>query len=235
MSRGEPLLERRRSRSPPRPGCPGRPRWRPRRCRGASSGRSAQVTISTPGGGSTVGRLDRGQVELEPRTRGRSPRSRGAARRRGSLGSSSRPRLERRVRPRSRAQPRSPRAARSRHRGRGAPPGRGRATRRCGGVCRRSTRAPRRRRARRRARRRSQTHRRATAIASRRGLGDATRLVRVDGVVRSPPEPRGLVRLGSPDLQHRGYNRAHNIRGRPGFDVVGSPAELQAEVPGRPR
>src|SRR3712207_8188041 len=26
-----------------------------------------------------------------------------------------------------------------------------------------------------------------------------------------------------------------NIRGRPGFDVVGSPAELQAEVPGRPR
>jgi predicted dithiol-disulfide oxidoreductase (DUF899 family) len=26
-----------------------------------------------------------------------------------------------------------------------------------------------------------------------------------------------------------------DIRGRPGFDVVGSPAELQAEVPGRPR
>ena len=32
-----------------------------------------------------------------------------------------------------------------------------------------------------------------------------------------------------------GYNSGVDIRGRPGFDVVGSPAELQAEVPGRPR
>src|SRR5207253_6247468 len=32
----------------------------------------------------------------------------------------------------------------------------------------------------------------------------------------------------------RGYN-LQDIRGRPGFDVVDSPAELQAEVPGRPR
>src|SRR3954452_20584294 len=31
-----------------------------------------------------------------------------------------------------------------------------------------------------------------------------------------------------------GYNSGVDIRGRPGFDVVGSPAELQAEVPGRP-
>ena len=37
-----------------------------------------------------------------------------------------------------------------------------------------------------------------------------------------------------PDLRHAATIRAH-IRGRPGFDVVGSPAELQAEVPGRPR
>ena len=34
---------------------------------------------------------------------------------------------------------------------------------------------------------------------------------------------------------HGGYNCGTDIRGRPGFDVVGSPAELQAEVPGRPR
>src|SRR3954454_5453122 len=33
----------------------------------------------------------------------------------------------------------------------------------------------------------------------------------------------------------RSYNMGTHIRGRPGFDVVGSPAELQAEVPGRPR
>ena len=32
-----------------------------------------------------------------------------------------------------------------------------------------------------------------------------------------------------------GYTWATNIRGRHGFDVVGSPAELQAEVSGRPR
>ena len=31
------------------------------------------------------------------------------------------------------------------------------------------------------------------------------------------------------------YTEANNIRGRPGLDVVGSPAELQVEVPGRPR
>jgi hypothetical protein len=31
-----------------------------------------------------------------------------------------------------------------------------------------------------------------------------------------------------------GYN-VRDIRGRPGFDVVGSPAELQAEVAGWPR
>jgi hypothetical protein len=35
---------------------------------------------------------------------------------------------------------------------------------------------------------------------------------------------------GSPDTMER-----TNIRGRHGFDVVGSPAELQAEVSGRPR
>ena len=34
---------------------------------------------------------------------------------------------------------------------------------------------------------------------------------------------------GGPRLQ-----LGNDIRGRPGFDVVGSPAELQAEVPGRP-
>jgi len=32
-------------------------------------------------------------------------------------------------------------------------------------------------------------------------------------------------------LMDRGYN-LQDIRGRPGFDVVDSPAELQAEVPG---
>jgi hypothetical protein len=31
------------------------------------------------------------------------------------------------------------------------------------------------------------------------------------------------------------WNEQHDIRGRPGFDVVGSPAELQAEVAGWPR
>ena len=39
----------------------------------------------------------------------------------------------------------------------------------------------------------------------------------------------GSVHLGIISLKF-----VHNIRGRPGFDVVGSPAELQAEVPGRP-
>src|SRR3954454_4704327 len=33
----------------------------------------------------------------------------------------------------------------------------------------------------------------------------------------------------------RSYNMGTHIRGRSGFDVVGSPVELQAEVPGRPR
>jgi hypothetical protein len=36
------------------------------------------------------------------------------------------------------------------------------------------------------------------------------------------------------DRFFRGYN-SRDIRGRPGFDVVGSPAELQAEVAGWPR
>ena len=43
----------------------------------------------------------------------------------------------------------------------------------------------------------------------------------------------GLVRDRG-NLDHAATLWLH-IRGRPGFDVVGSPAELQAEVPGRPR
>jgi hypothetical protein len=35
--------------------------------------------------------------------------------------------------------------------------------------------------------------------------------------------------------QTRRYNAVQHIRGRLGFDVVDSPAELQAEVAGRPR
>jgi hypothetical protein len=39
---------------------------------------------------------------------------------------------------------------------------------------------------------------------------------------------------GTGERFFRGYN-VRDIRGRPGFDVVGSPAELQAEVAGWPR
>ena len=46
--------------------------------------------------------------------------------------------------------------------------------------------------------------------------------------------PKGSARISNPT--RRGYTEARtNIRGRPGLDVVGSPAELQVEVPGRPR
>ena len=55
---------------------------------------------------------------------------------------------------------------------------------------------------------------------------------------RAPPSssscrPPRCSRTGP--LSPGGYNQGTDIRGRPGFDVVGSPAELQAEVPGRPR
>ena len=70
------------------------------------------------------------------------------------------------------------------------------------------------------------------------GLGERGGIVRVDGVVDvQRAEPIGVV-LGSADQgiqRHRSYNSGSNIRGRPGLDVVGSPAELQAEVPGWPR
>ena len=55
------------ARCPPRPGRPARPRRRPRTARARSPGRSAQVTISIPAGGSTGGRVDRVEVEHEPR------------------------------------------------------------------------------------------------------------------------------------------------------------------------
>jgi hypothetical protein len=51
------------------------------------------------------------------------------------------------------------------------------------------------------------------------------------GAERPVPEPAHDGRsLGPMRLQF-----VTHIRGRPGIDVVGSPAELQAEVPGRPR
>ena len=52
-------------------------------------------------------------------------------------------------------------------------------------------------------------------------------------IERAMKEPAGRVSdLGRLVAISAGHS---NIRGRPGFDVVGSPVELQAEVPGRPR
>ena len=64
-----------------------------------------------------------------------------------------------------------------------------------------------------------------------RGFPDAGRGLR-DLPALTSSSRRGLGR--APTRVKRGYNSGY-IRGRSGFDVVGSPAELQAEVPGRPR
>src|SRR5207247_2805932 len=61
---------------------------------------------------------------------------------------------------------------------------------------------------------------------------EATRCVRQGPGSGAAPNPfartKGRTQAGYTVLRK-------DIRGRPGFDVVGSPAELQADVPGRPR
>ena len=63
----------------------------------------------------------------------------------------------------------------------------------------------------------------AGLLPRHRRLGDGHELLEL--ILRDLPNPEHAVTLES----------EHNIRGRPGFDVVGSPVELQAEVPGWPR
>ena len=228
--RGRASPRRARSRRPPRRGCRRCPRGRPRRARRTSSGRSAQVTISTP-----VGRVEREQLageverhlqlaadlgepaplgeadallvaELDVGEEGLVAVGGGPARELGE---------ERRAEPAAR----------------GA---------RCGTSGR--TRG-------------SGCHGSFTAEADRDELvlleGEQVRPARWppsrSGRSRSRSRRRGRARCGtraSARARRRrgsggsrpcGYNTTEHIRGRPGFDVVGSPAELQAEVPGRPR
>ena len=56
-----------------------------------------------------------------------------------------------------------------------------------------------------------------------------------NGKVRITSENDIVVARRTETLTGRKLQCVHNIRGRPGLDVVGSPAELQAEVSGRPR
>src|SRR5207249_52532 len=49
------------------------------------------------------------------------------------------------------------------------------------------------------------------------------------------PYEQASIGSHDPDRDRKLPLPRKDIRGRPGFDVVGSPAELQAEVPGRPR
>jgi SsrA-binding protein len=70
-------------------------------------------------------------------------------------------------------------------------------------------------------------------IALARGRGPRQAARHREARRRPPDRARSSPGLAeSPAELH--FERTH-IRGRPGFDVVGSPAELQAEVPGRPR
>ena len=80
--------------------------------------------------------------------------------------------------------------------------------------------------------------RRESAVRDRLRLERAN-LVHRDRV-EARPRCRSRARLPRRPRRRKGGSRAcgyntGDIRGRPGFDVVGSPVELQAEVPGRPR